>query len=197
MAGMLYLGPDKFKPVSLPPRRKMSPPSVTLGPGRSATGRCAVKTEELVEELAAHILRSLYKVWATETSDVLQIDDEAYIQWAMWPEGLQYECVSDEFLPDDRKLSFAQRRLLGELGFLRPSADSPNYYQRCYDRQDLPRVAQVLARAAIEVYDFWTVDDAGEEVPDEMTLFDFSVDDDRMMKHYHDGSTSSDHKPSG
>jgi hypothetical protein len=138
--------------------------------------------ERVVARVAVHILPSLERVWDDGASDVLMIDDMAYMQWAKWPEGLQYECTSDEFLPDDRKLTFGQRRRLAELGFCRPSEESPNHFQRCYARQDLRAVAEVLARVAVEVFDFGD-DDAGGEI----SLFDRSVDGDRWTPRYHHG----------
>src|SRR3954451_8506321 len=108
-------------------------------------------TDEDVEGQATRLLPQLERVWDDGSSAVINIDDDMYIQWAKWPEGLQVECSSDEFLPDDRKLTFVQRRALADLGFHAPSLESPNHWQRYYAREDLPRVAQTLARVIVDV----------------------------------------------
>jgi hypothetical protein len=108
--------------------------------------------DRLVALIACRLLPGLQEVWDDGTSQSLQLDGGAYLQWAKWPEGIQIECISNQFLPEERQLTFAQRRRIAELGFESPSGPWPNYYRRFERREDLPCAAKVLAHVAVEVF---------------------------------------------
>ena len=104
--------------------------------------------------IARRLLPGLEAVWDDGTSQTFDLDGGAYLQWAKWPEGMQIECSSNQFLPEEHRLTFAQRRTLAELGFESPVDEWPNYYRRFERREDLPCAAKVLARVAVEVFGY-------------------------------------------
>src|SRR4051794_17643372 len=103
-------------------------------------------TSSAVERLEIDLIDSLEEVWENGSSASLGVGEHTYVQWAKWPEGMQVECSSNEFLPCDQRLTFTQRRRLTELGFNPPSSESPNYFRRFLSRRELPEAAEVVAQ---------------------------------------------------
>ena len=106
----------------------------------------------LREALREQLLARLREAWDDHGVGTLDVG-EHYVQWAMYPEGLQLECVSNAFLQGDERMGFVQRRKLVELGFRRPDAEVPNHYRRFETEAELPAAADVLVQIIEEVLD--------------------------------------------
>lgn len=108
--------------------------------------------------LRSDLLERMLQAWATDGSGVLDVGLH-YVQWAKFPEGLQVECISNNFVEGDHRLGFIQRRKLDLLGLHRPDAEVPNYYRRFTHEEALPEAADLLVRVVEEVLDDDVVSD--------------------------------------
>lgn len=87
-----------------------------------------------MKDLARYFRDRLVQDWDDHSAGTAAVDDGLYVQWAAQPAGLQIKSVSDRCLPEDRKLTFEQRRRLQKAGWASPVGDGlPNYWQRFTD----------------------------------------------------------------
>ena len=103
------------------------------------------------DDLRMWWLFRLADAWDSSSSDVEQVDEDRYVQWAGYGLGLQIECVSNHFLTGAARLAPAQMERLRDDGWQDPLGnDLPNFWRSFIDRDDLPVAADALM-AAVDI----------------------------------------------
>lgn len=101
-----------------------------------------------MKDLSLYFRSRLVQAWDDHSAGSAAVDDDLYVQWSAQPAGLQIECVSNRYLPEDRQLTFQQRRRLQDAGWQSPAGDDlPNYWQRFTDRAMLQSAVDALVDA--------------------------------------------------
>jgi hypothetical protein len=101
-----------------------------------------------VKDLSVYFRTRLVEAWDEHSVGSAFIDDDLYVQWSAQPAGLQIECVSNRYLPQERQLTFQQRRRLQKAGWQSPAGeDLPNYWLRFQEREELPAAVAALMDA--------------------------------------------------
>ncbi len=101
-----------------------------------------------MSDLQEYFRPRLVQAWDEHDVGWAAVDDDLYVQWSGQEAGLQIECVSDRFLPEDRRLTFQQRRRLMDDGWQSPGGpELPNYWQRFTSRAQLPLAVAALVGA--------------------------------------------------
>ena len=108
---------------------------------------------EYRENVFAHNLKRLIEEGATGAFLIVEADTDIFIQFSKTtPGSMQWECVSNEYLPAHRQLTEEAVEQMQRHGFIAPPGESPNFV-RFVDEPIDEGVIMEIAQTSCEVLD--------------------------------------------